>query len=457
MISRGVTLCGFAWIAACGSPAPEARTLAPEDLRAEVQAFEAEENAVFRDLAAVDGRFALRAGMRDREGGQDAAMAAVLAGDRTLGVVGKAVDPFSFEARARVLGTLKARLEAKKRRLPTEWQSATTRPALEQELLVRLVDEELERVAEERQLPASASELVRAVVATWDPSVPAAEIPARDRWLARRLGELRASIAADSFEVVRLRELDDTLDALEHAIDVPGYTTSTAALVALRETLESQSSRGKPGAPAAWPKVATSLRAHLGVAVTVEALDAAFERAEKELKARIERLAASAHTPSASVAPQAAALLFRNATCVDAVPDSRVRSLLAPPERNPACELRHALAAAENDAARVTAYVMLADAIGVARCALDVLRGKASADAATARFPATALSPEITAHWERLAVARPVVALGAGLAAAFLLESEDPEATARKWMKLGDAPYDWVRSELSSRRPLALR
>src|SRR5689334_13725444 len=60
------------------------------------------EDEVLDELAAIDRRFAARAGMTPKESDlRRVAMGAVLAGDVGVAVVDGAIDPFSFEARAR--------------------------------------------------------------------------------------------------------------------------------------------------------------------------------------------------------------------------------------------------------------------------------------------------------------------------------------------------------------------
>src|SRR5262249_39484109 len=152
-------------------------------------------------------------------------MAAVLREDPTMAVVDGAVDPFSFDARARGLELAKKKIAV----LPHD----ATRPS-ERDLLSGLVDAECVRLDEERMLPRSASALVRALVATWHPPKDEREAADGDRWLSRRLAELRETMAArDSsrgLDPVRARELDDALDALEHLASTPGFAASTREL-----------------------------------------------------------------------------------------------------------------------------------------------------------------------------------------------------------------------------------
>ena len=99
---------------ACGSPpAPIPASGSRENSGRAVAAFEVVEDEVLGDLAAIDRRVAARARIEPRdEDLRRITMGAVLAEDTTLAVVDGAIDPFSFEARARGLKAARARLDA---------------------------------------------------------------------------------------------------------------------------------------------------------------------------------------------------------------------------------------------------------------------------------------------------------------------------------------------------------
>jgi len=152
----------------------------------------------FGALASVDGRLAAR--MRvvptEEELGK-AAMGAVVHGDEGVAVVKGATDLFSFDVRARRLdeeGRALAERPALAEVAGPGAPGVITRPALEWQLLTRLVAEERARLAEEQDLPRSASELVRGLVSTWTPPASMAEARERDTWLARRLDEVQAAV-----------------------------------------------------------------------------------------------------------------------------------------------------------------------------------------------------------------------------------------------------------------------
>ncbi len=445
---------------ACGSPSsPIPASGAREDAAAAVAAFQGVEDEVLRDLAAIDRRVAARARIEPRDDDlRRVTMGALLAEDATLAVIDGAIDPFSFEARARGLAAARRKLDSLPPTLPQDTQGSIASPALEKQLLARLVDSEQVRLEEERALPRSASALVRAVVETWKaPATPQAAAE-RDRWLARRLGELLAAVsgattrkgASAPLDVVRARELDDALDALEHAIDAAGLVQATGELVKLRVALEAHGSRPAAGPASDWNDVARGVRAHLGLAFAPEVLDARLTTIEAELRAAAERATAGAHVSADVVATQASPMVLAATPCALAIPGSRLRSMAAPPERAATCRMRRIVTSATDDTARATALVVLHDHVTVARWAFDVARGAATIAQTTGRHrPLSRPGPDVIAKWERVALAQPTAAIGGGLAAGVLYGAGDVESRARAWSELGDVPFDIADGDLS--------
>jgi hypothetical protein len=455
MAPRARVLAALTFLAlasACGSPPTPVPANGPrEDATTAVAAFQGVEEEVLRELAAIDRRVAARAHIEPREEDlRRVTMGAVLAEDATLAVIDGAVDPFSFEARARGLAGVRAKLESAPVGLPAA-------PALEKELLARLLDAELVRLEEERALPRSASALVRGIVATWQTPATVQQAAERDRWLARRLDEMLAAVNAPSnrpkgasapLDVVRARELDDALDALEHAIDAAGLGHATAELVLLREALEQQGTRPAAAAVSDWNDVARGVRAHLGITLAPDALDARLLAVESALAKASALAITNAHVSADVVETRAAPLVFAEAPCALAVPGSRVRSMTPPPERAPACRLRRIMTSATDDVSRAVGLLVLHDHVTVARWALDVARGTATIAQTTAKHrPLSRPGPDVIAKWERIALAQPTTAIGGGLAAG-LLGTGDPDARARAWSALGDVPLDVAEREL---------
>ena len=436
--------------AACGAAgAPtEARPARP-DIDPQ-QAFELGEDEVLRDLAAIDRRLAQRAHITPAEQDlQRISMAAMLREDPTIAIVDGAIDPFSFDARARGLETARQKIAT----LPVT-PSPGPRTS-ERDLLVRLVDAELARLEEERALPRSASSLVRALVDTWQAPKTPREAADEDRWLARRLGELHDAMTTSSdpgraLDVVRARELDDALDALEHLASAPGFTTATQELVRVRDALETAGSKPAAKARSEWSVVAARARAHLGTTESPEVLARELAVTVADLRTRAEEALANAHVSREALGPMLDKQVFVTGACIDAVPGSRVRSMAAPPEREPGCHLRHLIARIEDDTARALALAAMHDHVVVAAWALDVARGTATIAEAQARHRLLVpVMPDTRARYERFALARPVAALGAGETARLLLVG-DPRARATAWTAIGDVPLDVARRELAA-------
>jgi hypothetical protein len=286
---------------------------------------------------------------------------------------------------------------------------------------------------------------VRAIVETWAPPKTPEQSAARDRWLARRLEQVRAALATTALDVVRARELDDALDALEHAIDAPGFGASTAELVKLREALEAQGSRPPAAATSDWNDVARGVRAHLGSTLSADALDARLASFQAALRAAAVESTANARVSEDAVLARASAMVFAatGPPCTAAVPGSPVRSMAPPPEREAACRLRQALSADDDGTARAAILVAMHDHVVVARWALDVARGVATITQATGKHrPMSRPTPDVMARWETIALARPTAAIGGGLAAGILQASGDPRARARAWTAVGEVPLD---------------
>jgi hypothetical protein len=395
-----------------------------------VESFDRAEEDVLRDLASIDARFARRA--RIRPTGADVervTMAAVLREDASLATVDGAIDPMSFDARARGLSSAKQKADG----LPGS--------GLEKELLRRLVDAEIVRLEDERALPRSASAMVRAFVDGWRPPASEHDAAALDRWLGRRLGEIDASLASPphpapgsgsgGFDTMRAHELDDALDALER--ETAGLPEATRALVRLRESLEGVGARGPSPKASDWTFVTARANAELGCEPD------ALARSLVDLEAKTRLHAEGASGPA----------LYATGPCVDAIPGSRVRSLAAPDEREPACHLRQLVAIAGDDAgARAQAMAAMHDHVVVALWAIEVARGERTITETALHHRLSKMPPPTErARLERLAVVRPLVAIAAGETVRVLFEG-DPFARAQAWRSVGDVPYDIAEREL---------
>ncbi len=436
----------FIAFAACGPAEPGPTTPQPDDPAARIRAFESTRDEALRDLAAIDRRLATRAHVEPRD--DDLRRVAIGAlDDKSLAAIDGVIDPFSFEARGRGLAAVKKKVDAAPANLPPQAQ-------LERELLVRLVDEEVARLDEEKRLPWSASALVRGVVETWVAPQRPEQAAARDRWLSRRLAEIRESLSSSEPDVIaRARELDDALDALERKVDAPGFQAAMGELVRLRESLESLSRSPLPPR-STWPTVSQGLRVHLGISGAEDDIGRALANAETRLRAAAEAAIPTSRITPAQLAQSVAPRMFDDRPCSDAVATSPIRSMIAPPERTPACNLRHALreggTAGQQQAAALAA---LHDHVAVAWWAFDLARGGSTLSQAVAKHPLIAAhGPDVTNRLERIAVARPIAAIGAGFAAAILAPTvPEPNHAAPIWDSLGDVPFDIVERTLRSR------
>ena len=103
------------------------------------------------------------------------------------------------------------------------------------------------------------------------------------------------------------------------------------------------------------------------------------------------------------------------------------------------------------------ALVALHDETVVALWALALHADGLTPDRAiAAAHPFFGAQPEREARLVRFAEARPVAAIGAGLAADFLTRTrnaDDARATSGRWLSFGDAPLDIVERELSTSVP----
>ena len=435
-VLRGLALLVF--IAGCAATTALPQPATGRDPASARAAFERGEDEVLRELAAIDARLARRSRLVPREEDlRRVVMTATLREDPSVALVDGAIDPFSFDARARGLDAAKQKLAA----LP---------PAgLERDLLVRLVDAELVRLDEERALPRSSSALVRAIVDTWQTPRSIEEAGDEDRWLARRLGEIRGSLGATPpLDVTRARELDDALDALERL--ATGFTKATQELVRIREALEALGAR-PPARPAAdWELVSRRARAHLGI--SLEGLGGELIALEADTRARAERAMTDAHVGRDVLDARLPKEIFAAGPCNDAVFDSRVRSMAAPEEREAGCHLRHLVAVADDDAAQAIALVVMHDHVVVATRALDVARGSSLAEAEARHRLIAPVMPDRRARLERIALARPVSAIGAALTVSILVDGE-PRMRARAWLRVGEVPLDVARTELAAAAP----
>ncbi len=386
-----------------------AKAPAPDDRPARLADAERE---VLAALGVVDGRLELRFGMRatDKELHR-AATELILSEDPEAGLVDGRIDVFSFGARERALGRLKARI-------PGDDLAGDAK--LERELLVRLIDAEQMRVEQEKALPDAASELVRGLVATWSPPADEISLAARDAWLSRRLEELEAAIAKKPLPRGEEYELEDALDPLEAKIHT-GYKASLQQLAKLRVVL----GQTVPSAPAAWSSIAEQLGPQIGSVPSPDVLLARLDVVEHALR--------PTQIPDDTADRAVKKLLLDDGNpCVLEGRGSIVRSLGAPPERDLACRVLNATANGDGEAPLAMHRI-----VALALTTIAAHSGKTSP-------VAFHTAPELSVR----AGGRPVDFVVAALAVEWLHAGTDPRERAQRWVRFGDAPLDIALREL---------
>ncbi len=463
----------------CAAQAPVARgpvvtAPAAKDVREVVRELREGIDRALRTIACVDPRFARRLPLpavgvdpdaRPTEGDlRAAAVKALAAGDADVSIHDGALDFFSFTARGRALDAAARTVDG----LPEPMEDSAVdgavsgrsiaRPKLERELAIRLVAEERARLEEERSLPRGASALVRGVVQTWAPPESSQAAAERDEWLAQRLDQIRASLPGSALSRGALLELDDSLDPLER-LALPAELPSSARELARLRVFIGDTPAAPAGTDAARVgRIEAAVKAHLGLSLDAREIRARLETAEKQTRA----LAKEAVTPAdeRAVARGAEELQLSVGRCAMGEPAtaSPLRALEPSTERAAICNLLHALRDVHDDRARAAALVALHDATVVALWALALHADGASPERAVASaHPFFGAQPEREARLVRFAEARPVAAIGAGLAAELLTRERarrasataaDLRATSKRWLTFGDAPLDVVEREV---------
>jgi hypothetical protein len=434
--------------AACGSSAPAARTAASagtssvEDDRARTSRFLAEEDEALGWMAAADPRLAGRvnappnADILGRIGTQ-----AVLSEDTSARIHGASLDLFAFRARAWALTEAAKTLAADTGTLPDAGPvgSGVSRPKLERELVQRVIEEEQARAEDEARLGDSAGDLVRGMVATWAPPSAPQEVPERDIWAAKHLLEIGQSLH-DTAPRTGPPDLDLALQPLERLLAPLEYPRGTAAIAQLWIAIDADMrALPKIDVPA---RVARAAKVHLGVDLDVASMPSRLRGLETALKSAAEKELDPLDDAGRQAAlGHARELLFVEAACPP-VTDSRVRNMAPPPERAAVCGVLRSMA----DDSRAAGLVALHD---------DVLLGFAAVTSSPPSRTGLLSHPDIEQvdALERIARERPVVALGAALAAEILYTGDDPARRLAAWRALGEAPLDVVARELRGTKP----
>ncbi len=414
-------------LAGCAAAAPAAKVASPvaDTSAANAERLQRDEAALLLALSTIDPRLALRFGTNPSEADlSKTAMSAVIAGDTSLVVHEGALDVFSFESRARGL-------EAAAKTADGWTYPLSGDASLERDLLKRLISEEKARLSTEKKLPASASELVRGLVATWSEAATPEALKGKDGWLMRRVDDVRESLKSDVLTTIELNELDDALDPLERL--TVGYSDTAAALARLRIAL----SQLHPATSSltTWSDVQNAVVAHLGVKLELAALRKDLERVRLELRA-------APRTPEVPTGATERRVLV-DGKCGG---PAGVRSFGPSPERAPICGFLEAVLSGDVSS--------LADDVTVALWALAIHGERLDPKRATEKYRLESGIPlDREARLVRRAVVRPVSALGVGWAATLLVRENKPQIDlAKLWFAFGDAPLDVIAAQFTFAR-----
>jgi hypothetical protein len=434
-VRKALLLGAMACLAACGGPSFEAPVTSPVLGETARVGFADWEARWLGDLGATDLRIALRLpGKRNEEARERASAEAVVRG-ADVWLVDGAIDVFSFDERARRLSRLRGELRA----APPD---ASPDARAEKMLLERLVDAEELRVAGERQSPESASERVRAIVATWGHPMSTAEVEAREREVTRGLLEVIGGVRIGRLSRPRILELEDELDPLERLAIPEGYPEATGAITGLRVELGKAPTTGASRDPV--PPFSVQLVTYLGVRDDRDALVAHLDDEEATLRRDAKAALAGLPEHAANDAlSEAASHVDMESPCPAPQTTSLVRAMHAPPERALVCDVLRLAGGAQD----VAVTIALHDDVAIALWAFALENGATDLDVTRTDHPLIGAVPhDRQDRLVRAALVSPARAIAPGLAVT-LLDAAGPDARqerAKRWLAFGDAPFDLV-------------
>jgi len=432
---------------ACGGTTPTTHGNVPQKQNhTDIDQFVADEDRILSVMAATDARIAGRGISADKTSIHHATMGAILAEDPSLAMEGDRPDVFSFDVRARALDSASEILA----RWKTPPQDVLgTRPSLEMELLARFIASEKLRLASERDLPRSASELLGALATTWrTPDLK--DVSVQDDWLARRFAEVTKSLGPKSLTPDERDDLDDSLDPLEHLLE--GLPKSHAALVEVRLAVQRVELANKPRDR--WDVVSARIAADTGVKLSSETLLAFIGTEAKALRDEIDKLVGVKITED--VATKAADLVLApEGTCRAPFTGSKMRALGPPEERAFDCVVRERIAAAHTAEENLAVLVAMHDAVVAGAWALVYARGGDATTIALATPKLVApLGPTSSGKLTRFAATHPIEAISRALSIEWIMRNGlgDAALRAETWKNFGDAPLDIVDREVHPQR-----
>jgi hypothetical protein len=374
-------------------------------------------------------------------------------------------DPFMFTDREASLDHARESFDhvAADAALQAEWAGArasgdTRRDPLlaalriEQLAFRRLLDAEDARLERERSSAKGAAALVRAMSLGWPIAPDAAALHEIESSLAFRFGNVEEMLAPNSLSAAEREDLRDALAQL--APRVAPMPRAAAAMVKLRTAIDAMWVTPFPNEDET--ELDKELALYVGAPVAFDALDGAFESAERAFAQQVDAgTSVLDDAARARVSARALEIFARAPDCKPRVPIRTSLDLAPPDERAWSCTLVHALDDAHTDEQEIAADLAFLEAIVVARWAVATHGPVRSPDAAMTRAPLRAgfaLSRVDAARVMTFAEARPWRAISAGVAASILTKYGAGRARARaqKWRTLGDAPMDLVDDALGA-------
>ncbi len=452
-MTRRAGMAALACLVLTACPAVKAPAPASDDgglrrgERATSESFSDDERLVLSRVAVTDGRIVRRTGLPPTDKDTDLAAMSIIRGDSANAmVVDGTLDPFSFDARKKMLVSAKE--------LATHLPDATP-TELEKQALSRLIDEELARVEEERALPASASALIDAMSgALASPAGnnerDASDRGKRDAWLARRLDEIGVTYKDQPLPAQLRAELDDALDPLEKK--AAGYPATVAAVSRLRDQLEDTHAQSPPPITTDGSEVVSVFRAHVDARPTTLP---ALNQEAADLVARLHTVLHDREIKLTDAAvrkleTRAGKLLLADGPCKLMAESGRVRGMQTSRERESVCRLVSLLEStdANDEEAVLVAWLVMRDVAAMSRWVTAPAKSRPSHP-----FSSTVEMADAR-RLERGVISRPAAAIAAMKAAALLFSGDSFRAAqnrARAWQKLGDLPLDMIEPNLGER------
>lgn len=393
----------------CGAPTVQGA-------RAEVGGASRDDSAVtvesnrqraFAAVARVDRRLARRLGMRPR--GTD-----LLFPENRAPAELSAL--FEFDARAKVL------LEQRRR-------AGTDRA------LARLLGEEIARVETERDLPRSASAIVRTLALDLPiDDTREEDIRSEDEALVATLDRLRGTLRDGVLGPLQLAELDDSLDPFEKR--TTRLAATPGAIARLRVALTTlKAAPNESIAP--WEVTRPRVEVFVGSLSSSIELARNLGAAHAALAPHIASALPKERSDRERVTSAAAEMLLSSAR---QCPEPGAGDVQAPIERRGLCSFLGALS--KND---VVALIAADVALDLARWALAIHHERADVAKAFAnKRTHVPVDEGDGAHLFRFALGHPIEAISLGLAAAMV--AREPQKLAAAWLAKGPLRPDEARA-----------